>query len=41
VRSAAAAQILFDAGFENVVDLLGGMDEWIATYGDDYLFDPF
>ncbi|MFC2105712.1 rhodanese-like domain-containing protein [Candidatus Bipolaricaulota bacterium] len=41
LRSAAAAQILFDAGFENVVDLLGGMDEWIATYGDGYLFDPF
>ncbi len=40
-RSAAAAQVLFDAGFANVVDLLGGMDEWIATYGDDYLFDPF
>ena len=41
VSSAAAAQILFDAGFENVVDLLGGMDEWVATYGDGYLFDPF
>lgn len=41
LRSAAAAQILFDAGFENVVDLLGGMDEWVATYGDGYLFDPF
>lgn len=41
LRSAAAAQILFDAGFENVVDLLGGLDEWVATYGDGYLFDPF
>jgi rhodanese-related sulfurtransferase len=40
-RSAIAAQILFEAGFPNVVDLLGGMDEWIATYGDGYLFDPF
>lgn len=40
-RSAIAAQILFDAGFANVVDLLGGMDEWIATYGEGYLFDPF
>jgi len=40
-RSAIAAQILFDAGFSNVVDLLGGTDEWIATYGEGYLFDPF
>ncbi|MBE0636442.1 DUF1573 domain-containing protein [Candidatus Bipolaricaulota bacterium] len=40
-RSAIAAEILFEAGFTNVVDLLGGMDEWIATYGDGYLFDPF
>lgn len=40
-RSAAAAQILFNAGFSNVVDLLGGIDEWIATYGNGYLFDPF
>lgn len=40
-RSALAAQILFEAGFLNVVDLLGGMDEWIATYGEGYLFDPF
>lgn len=40
-RSAIAAQILLDVGFENVIDLLGGMDEWIATYGDGYLFDPF
>ena len=40
-RSGIAAQILLDAGFENIVDLLGGMDEWIAAYGDGYLFDPF
>lgn len=40
-RSAIAAEILSDAGFSNVVDLLGGMDEWIDTYGDGYLFDPF
>ena len=40
-RSGIAAQILLDAGFEKVVDLLGGMDEWIATYGSGYLFDPF
>jgi len=40
-RSAIAAQILLDAGFSNVVDLFGGMDEWNATYGDGYLFDPF
>lgn len=40
-RSRIVAQILFDAGFTNVIDLLGGMDEWIATYGDGYLFDPF
>ncbi|MCK5246598.1 DUF1573 domain-containing protein [Candidatus Bipolaricaulota bacterium] len=40
-RSAVAAQILFDAGFANVIDLLGGMDEWVVTYGDGYLFDPF
>jgi rhodanese-related sulfurtransferase len=40
-RSAIAAEILFEAGFLNVVDLLGGMDEWIVTYRDSYLFDPF
>ncbi|MFC2079748.1 DUF1573 domain-containing protein [Candidatus Bipolaricaulota bacterium] len=40
-RSEIVAQILFDAGFTNVVDLLGGMDEWVATYGEAYLFDPF
>ena len=40
-RSAIAAQILFDAGFTNAVDLLGGMDEWVETYGENYLFDPF
>ena len=40
-RSAIAARILLDVGFENVIDLLGGMDEWIATYGDSYVFDPF
>jgi len=40
-RSAIAAQILVDAGFTNVIDLLGGMDEWQETYGERYLFDPF
>lgn len=40
-RSGIVAQILFDAGFTNVIDLLGGMDEWQATYGEAYLFDPF
>ena len=40
-RSGIAAQILVDDGFSNVVDLLGGMDEWIVIYGDGYLFDPF
>jgi len=40
VRSATATLILLDAGFVNVVDLAGGMDEWIATYGEGYLFDP-
>lgn len=40
-RSAIAAEILFDAGFPNAINLLGGMDEWIATYGEGYLFDSF
>lgn len=40
-RSGIVAQILVDAGFANIVDLLGGMDEWVASYGDGYLFDPF
>ena len=40
-RSRIVAQILVDAGFTNIVDLLGGMDEWVATYGEGYLFDPF
>jgi len=39
VRSATAAQILLDVGFENVIDLLGGMDEWIEIYGAGYLVD--
>ena len=40
-RSAIAAQILFDAGFENVIDLLGGTDAWIEAYGAFYLFESF
>ena len=40
-RSASAAQILFDAGFVNVIDLLGGTDEWVETYGEGYLFETF
>jgi rhodanese-related sulfurtransferase len=41
VRSATAAQILYDAGFTNVIDLLGGIDKWNSVYGERYLFDPF
>jgi rhodanese-related sulfurtransferase len=38
-RSLQAARILLDAGFGNVFDLTGGLDEWERAYGKGFLFE--
>jgi rhodanese-related sulfurtransferase len=37
-RSAKVTKILLDAGFKNVVNLEGGITDWIAKFGPNYLF---
>jgi len=38
VRSSQAAQILLEAGFQNVLNLDGGILDWTSTFGSRYLF---
>ena len=37
-RSAQAAQILLQAGFTNVLNLVGGITQWTTVFGPQYLF---
>jgi len=38
-RSKQAAQILLQAGFTNVLNLVGGITEWTNVFGPQYLFE--